>query len=193
MPAGQRDVLVFDDTLSGFGIRKFARGRATYIVKYNVGAQQRRHSLGPVVHGNLKAMRLEASAILAKARLGRDVAAEKRAAASKNTVTLGEIVPRYLEACASELRPKTLSEVTRYIERSFKPLHKQPVDGVTRQQIVSVIDDLEAVNGKVAAGVSTRTLRRMAARDLIKITKLTERKHGLSEEEHAKFIDGRAA
>jgi integrase len=151
VPAGQRDVLVFDDTLPGFGIRKFASGRATYIVKYNVGPQQRRHSLGPVVHGNLKAMRLEASAILAKARLGRDVAAEKRAAASKNTITLGEIVPRYLEARASELRPKTLSEVTRYIERSFKRLHKQPVDGVTRQHIVSVIDDLETANGKVAA------------------------------------------
>jgi predicted site-specific integrase-resolvase len=44
-----------------------------------------------------------------------------------------------------------------------------------------------------AAGVSTRTLRRMAARGLIKITKLTERKHGLSEEEHAKLIEGRAA
>ena len=79
VPDSHRDVLVFDSELPGFGIRKFASGRASYFVKYNVGAQQRRHTLGTVVAGNLKAMRLEASAILAKARLGEDVIAAKRA------------------------------------------------------------------------------------------------------------------
>jgi hypothetical protein len=42
-------------------------------VKFNVGRQQRRKTLGAVVRGNLKDMRLEASRILAKARLGTDV------------------------------------------------------------------------------------------------------------------------
>ena len=75
VPAGAKDVQVFDDELPGFGIRKFATGAASYFVKYNVGSQQRRKTLGRVVKGNLKAMRLEASAILAKARLGTDVVA----------------------------------------------------------------------------------------------------------------------
>ena len=70
VPPGARDVQVFDDELPGFGIRKFAKGHASYFVKFNVGLQQRRKTLGKVVRGNLKAMRLEASGILAKARLG---------------------------------------------------------------------------------------------------------------------------
>ena len=76
VPAGARDVQAFDDELPGFGIRKFNSGRASYFVKYAVGAQQRRLTLGAVVRGNLKPMRLEASRILAKARLGQDVAVE---------------------------------------------------------------------------------------------------------------------
>src|SRR5262249_47456358 len=98
VPDGKTDVQVFDDELPGFGIRKFAGGHASYFVKYNVGTQQRRKTLGKVVGGNLKPMRLEASAILAKARLGTDMVAVAKAAAAKNIVTLGSVVPKYLKA-----------------------------------------------------------------------------------------------
>ena len=36
VPAGKRDVQIFDDALPGFGVRKFASGRVTYFVKFNV-------------------------------------------------------------------------------------------------------------------------------------------------------------
>jgi hypothetical protein len=81
VPAGARDILVFDDALPGFFIRKFASGKASYGVKYNVGAQQRRLSLGPVVPGVLAERRRTAADILARARLGQDVVGEKQAAA----------------------------------------------------------------------------------------------------------------
>ena len=69
VPEGERDMQVFDDDLPGFGIRKFESGRASYFVKYTVGSQQRRLTLGKVLRGNLKTMKLEASRVLAKARL----------------------------------------------------------------------------------------------------------------------------
>ena len=151
VPAGARDVQVFDDELPGFGIRKFARGRASYFVKFSIGRQQRRKTLGKVVRGNLKAMRLEASAILAKARLGTDVVAVARAAAAKNTATLGEIVPKYLEAREGELRPKSLTEANRYLQRAWRPLHGLPIDAITRPSVVGVVDNLARDSGKVAA------------------------------------------
>src|SRR5436190_22776577 len=64
VPPGKRDIQVFDDDLPGFGIRKFASGRACYFVKFNIGAQQRRLTLGTVVRGNLPDMRREASRVL---------------------------------------------------------------------------------------------------------------------------------
>ena len=81
VPDGQRDIQVFDDALPGFGIRKFASGKASYFVKFNVGTKQRRLTLGKVVQGNLAEMRKRASTVLSKARLGQDTVAEKRAAA----------------------------------------------------------------------------------------------------------------
>ena len=91
VPLGKRDVLVFDEQLPGFGIRKFDSGKASYFVKYNVGPQQRRITLGAVVPGVLSEMRRKASDILARARLGQDVAAEKRAVAAKRSVVLGDL------------------------------------------------------------------------------------------------------
>lgn len=151
VPAGARDVQAFDDELPGFGIRKFAKGHASYFVKFNVGRQQRRKTLGKVVRGNLKAMRLQASGILANARLGTDVVAVAKAAAAKSTATLGDVVPKYLAARENELRPKSHTEATRYLERAWQPLHALPIDAITRQNVVSIVDDLERTSGKVAA------------------------------------------
>jgi hypothetical protein len=151
VPAGARDAQAFDDELPGFGIRKFDSGKASYFVKFNVGSQQRRKTLGKVVRGNLKAMRLEASTVLARARLGTDVVALAKAAAAKTSVTLGELVPKYLAARASELRPKSLSEVTRYLKHAWKSLHPYAIGTVTRQNVVTVVGALASNNGRVTA------------------------------------------
>jgi len=151
VPAGTRDVLVFDDALPGFFIRKFESGKASYGVKYTVGTQQRRLTLGAVVPGVLAEMRRKASDVLARARLGQDVVGAKLAAVGKRTITLGEVVPRYLAAREGELRPKSYAETQRYLERAWHPLHDHAIDAITRQNIVAVIDDLARDNGKVAA------------------------------------------
>ena len=85
-------------------------------------------------------MRRKASDVLARARLGQDVVAEKQAAAGKVTVTLGELVPRYLEARREELRDKTYTEAKRYLERAWLPLHGRAIDGIRRPDIVAAID-----------------------------------------------------
>jgi integrase len=151
VPEGKRDVQVFDDDLPGFGIRKFDSGRASYFVKYNVGPQQRRHTLGAVVRGNLKAMKLEASKVLAKARLGTDVVAVKRAVKSKQSTSLGDLVARYLDDRQPKLRPRYHAEIKRQLERDWKGLHQHAVESVTRQAVITVVDDIAASRGEVAA------------------------------------------
>jgi integrase len=151
VPDGARDVQVFDEGLPAFGIRKFASGRACYFVKYSIGAQQRRLTLGKVVRGNLKDMRLEASRVLAKARLGTDTAAIKRAAAAKHMVTLGQLVPRYLEERQTTWRPRYHVEVKRQLEKDWKRLHGLGVEAITRQMILGAVNDIASEQGEVAA------------------------------------------
>jgi integrase len=157
VPPGAKDVQIFDDEVPGFGCRKFASGACSFFVKYSVGAQQRRLTLGAVTKGNLKTMRNRASDVLARARLGQDVVGEKdaaKAAATKAVITVGLLVPKYLKARAEgdgdfeKLRDKSLTEVTRYLTTTMKPLHPLAVDAVTRGHIEAVLNGIDA---KVAA------------------------------------------
>jgi len=156
-------VQVFDDELGGFGLRKFKDGHASYFVKYNIGRQQRRLTLGRVVRGNLKKMRGFASEVLARARLGQDTVAEQRAVAAKAaTPTLGELVPKYLEVRAAgddhmkQLRPSSARMVRHYLEVTWRPLHKRPIDQIIRAEIKAVLDDVARQTGKSTAD-SART------------------------------------
>ena len=151
VPAGAKDILVFDDALPSFGIRKFASGKASYFVKYNVGNQQRKMTLGAVVPGVLAEMRKEASKVLAQARLGQDVAGEKKKAQAKRSATLGALVERYIEDRTSELRPRTLEGFALHLRRHWQPLHGIAVDAITRRDIVGAMDKIGDTHGKSAA------------------------------------------
>jgi hypothetical protein len=54
VPPGQRDSYLWDETLPGFGIRAYASGKKSFIVKYALATgQQRKISLGPAVNGGV--------------------------------------------------------------------------------------------------------------------------------------------
>jgi hypothetical protein len=89
-----------------------------------------------VVRGNLKDMRREASKILAKARLGVDTVAEKRAAAEKHIVYLNDVVKRYLPDRKPNLRPRYYAEIERQLEKDWKPLHREPIGSLMRHTIL---------------------------------------------------------
>ena len=151
VPPGKRDVLVFDDALPGFGVRAFSSGKRSYFVKYTVGTQQRKLSLGAAVPGVLAEMRRKASDILARARIGQDVAGEKKAAHARKMASIGELVPRFLDARRGELRPSTYSGWDRYLSRYWQPLHVLSPEAASRQAIVTQLDIIAAEHGKVSA------------------------------------------
>jgi integrase len=151
VPPGKRDVQVFDDTLPGFGIRKFSSGRVSYFVKFNVGEQQRRLTLGAVVPGNLAEMRRKASGVLAKARLGQDAVAEKRVAASKRTIAIGPLITTYLADREPKLRPRYYLEIKRQLEKDWKPLHDKGVQAIGRPDVIAVLDEIVLRQGEIAA------------------------------------------
>jgi len=155
VPRGKRDIQVFDDALPGFGVRVFASGKASYFVKFNVGKQQRKKSLGPVLPGNLATKRKAADDILTRARIGQDVVAETRAAAkaqaARRSANFGKLVTAYLADCRAVLRPASHAASARYLERYWARLHPLSLDAVSRSDVVSVIDHVAVAHGKVAA------------------------------------------
>jgi hypothetical protein len=157
VPDDKKELLVFDDALPGFGLRKFASGKASWFVKFNVGSQQRKVTLGNALAPKSYAeAKKRAGKILSDARVGIDArpAIEERkakASAGAEAATVGELVPRYLVAAEKRLSPGWLVDVKRYLERSWKPLHSKAAEAITRAQIVNVLDGIEEEQGATSA------------------------------------------
>jgi len=146
-----RDVLLFDETLSGFGVRKFVSGKRTFFVKFNVGKQQRRMALGPASASRLEAVRQEAEEIIFNAKRGRDAQAEKKARARTTKVAVGGLIDRYLEVKQGEISETYFADTARYLQTHWKPLHGYAVDAVQRHDVANVLDAIAKTRGKVTA------------------------------------------
>jgi integrase len=95
-------------------------------------------------------MRRKASDVLAKARLGQDIVGEKEAAAKKGA-SVGSLIERYLTARRSEVGNRHYSEISRYLEQYWQPLHAMVLEDVARKNIVLRVDEIAEEHGKVAA------------------------------------------
>jgi hypothetical protein len=81
LPHGKQDIIVFDESLPGFGLRIRAGGSRNWIVQYELrGHQQRRYTIGSVKVFSPEEARKVAREKLAEARLGKDPQGEKREA-----------------------------------------------------------------------------------------------------------------
>jgi hypothetical protein len=152
VPSGKCDSYLWDETLPGFGVRAFASGKKSFIVKYQLaGGQQRKISLGPAIAGTLAETRRKAQDILAKARMGTDVQGEKKAARIKKTSSVGALITRYLESRKSELRPRSFREIDRHLTVLFAELHGKQIESLARRDVVEIVDKIAAENGRSAA------------------------------------------
>ncbi len=151
IPKRKRDAQVFDDKLPGFGVRKFASGKASFFVKYSVGTQQRRMSLGAATPSRLEGARADAERILAKVRLGDDPQATKKAQRAKTATALGGLIERYLKARQDDMAETYYADTARYLREHWKPLHGFAVDKVMRGAVVGVLDAVAAKRGKTTA------------------------------------------
>jgi hypothetical protein len=87
--------LIFDEALPGFGVRVFASGKRSYFIKYKLpGGQQRKMNLGAALPGTLVETRKQARTLLARARIGEDVAGERhdKAMPVHESATKGELI-----------------------------------------------------------------------------------------------------
>lgn len=150
-PPDKNEIAVFDDDLPGFGVRAYISGRNVYFVKYEHQGKQRKITLGKVVRGMLASQRKRAGEVLARARLGQDTSAERQVAKAKQTATLGELIPRYLDACEPSHKPRTFIEKKRHLLHHWSGLHALNIEDVTRRGIVVEIDRIADTSGPIAA------------------------------------------
>jgi len=159
---GERDYLIWDDELPGFGLRVFSSGKRSYVIQYRTRGRSRRYTIG--LHG---AWAPETARREAKVQLGRvaggDDPVEDRQLDHK-AITVKELCTRYLADLQAGLilgkggRPKKASTIitdTGRIERHIIPLiGTRRVKDLTKTDINKVLKDIMA--GKTRVSVKTK-------------------------------------
>jgi integrase len=139
------DTYVWDDELSGFGLKVTPTGRKVYIVQYRLGGRRgrtRRVTIGQ--HGELTpaSARIEAKRLLGEVALGRDPASDRdRLKADKSlTAVLDQFMSQHVK---SKLKASTAREYERICELYVMPrLGCRPVSDIKRQDIAKLHHEL---------------------------------------------------
>jgi hypothetical protein len=161
----EKDYVIWDDELPGFGFRVFSSGKRSYVIQYRIRGRSRRYTIG--LHG---AWAPEIALREAKVQLGRvaagDDPVEDRQFDHK-AITVKELCTRYLADLQAGLilgkggRPKKASTIvtdTGRIERHIIPLiGTRRVKDLTKTDINKVLKDIMA--GKTRVSVKTKKLR----------------------------------
>jgi integrase len=151
LPAGKSDHIVFDDDITGFGIRLREGGSRTWIYQYRIGSKQRRMVLGSAKSVPLALARENAGKLEAKVRLGGDPAMDKDVAQRDADNTVEALVDQYLKARKSEWRRRSAAEVTRHLTKHSRPLHRFPIAAVTQRNVATLLSDIAGASGNVTS------------------------------------------
>jgi integrase len=134
-PPGRTEVTYFCDDLPGFGYRIRSSGVKRWVVQYEIHGRTRRVTIGSPDLFSAEEARRIARQHLAKKALGIDAAAEKAEAKIAAKLTLGSVVDDFLADRKSKLRPSSMATLRRDLLRWWKPLHRMPLNAVTRRHV----------------------------------------------------------
>jgi integrase len=149
------------EAVRGFGVRR-QRDQATYVLKYRVFGRQRFLTIGP--HGSPwtpEKARREAKRLLGLVADGKDPADAKVEARLQAADTLHKIADEYLAVAKTKLKPRTYSEVERYLRAVWKPLHSVSVFKITPRHVAARVADIAKDQGAVSAARARTALSTM--------------------------------
>lgn len=163
--AREKDYVIWDDELPGFGLRVFTSGKRSYLIQYRSAGRSRRYTIGQHGVWTPDLARKEAKIQLGRVAQGDNPAEERRL--DHKAITVKELCDLYFTDLKAGLilgkggRPKKASTIvtdTGRINRHIVPLiGTRRVKDLVKADINKVLKDIMA--GKTRAAVKTKKLR----------------------------------
>jgi integrase len=144
------DIIYWDESLRGFGyrLRVGAGGKLlrSFVAQYKRSGATRRMTLDASGALSVDQARARAREILAEVALGRDPQADKTERREKDLSTMRALVGQYLDARKTEVRPRTLTVITKFLTdpRYFGDLHGKPLDQIKRRDAAACLARIKA-------------------------------------------------
>ncbi|MEL6244361.1 MAG: tyrosine-type recombinase/integrase [Pseudomonadota bacterium] len=160
----EKDYVIWDDELPGFGLRVFKSGKRSYVLQYRAAGRSRRYSIGPHGIWTPDTARKEARVQLGKIAQGENPAEARKA--DRNAMTVSELAERYIEAMDAGLimgkggRPKRPSTI--YVNKGQLRGHIIPLIGQRRVQDLTKADVTKMMNDVIAG--KTKAVRKTKKR-----------------------------
>ena len=157
----ERERVVWDDDMTGFGVRVHPTGRKVYIVKYRHEGRAIKATIG--THGPITpaAARARAAEIVTLARTGRDLEG-KTPRTRSGGFTMAELARRFLDEYApGHLKQRSAKLYRQIIGKRILPrLGKRRVADIGRADAVALHSDMRSVPGHAnrTLGVLSRML-----------------------------------
>jgi integrase len=152
LPPEKNDLIVFDDTLRGFGlrIRRLSGGRVArnWIIQYRQHGHGRRMIVGSVEKLTAAQARKQATKLLSKVVLGEDPQVAKRERRERDTLSLRSVVSDYL-AHKTGVKDGTMRMLRSYLDRPLYlgSLRNLPIDRITRRDVATRLLAVSKDNG----------------------------------------------
>lgn len=155
VPTRKSEIIAFDDSLPGFGVRVRRGGSKRFIYQYKLNGSNRRVTFK---EANVKRARAAAQILAAKVTLGADPALEKEAAHDAAGDTFKRCLDRYLARPQGKRRERTLQEIRRHLERNLAPLHRLHIKAIDRRRVADELMRLTEENGAVQSNRTRSSL-----------------------------------
>jgi len=142
LPEGKSDHIVFDNALTGFGlrVRRLSGGNIgkSWIIQYRAHGRARRMIVGSAETLTAAKAREQARKLLAAVELGGDPQSDKQERREKDALSLRSVVADFL-ATKTGVRAGTMKMLNLYLAGPLylKPLHSMPVDRITRKDVAA--------------------------------------------------------
>jgi integrase len=143
-PPAKGNRIVYDDTVTGLGIRATAAGHKAFVLGYTVrgSGKQRRYTIGDFGDWSTRAARNRARELKAAIDQGGDPLADIEA--ERGAPTVGDLIKRFQEEHLAILRPGTRADYVRMIRS-----HVLPHLGEKKKAADIVFDDIAALHRKI--------------------------------------------
>jgi integrase len=156
LPRRKNELLVFDPSLPGFGVRLREGGSKTWIFQYKLGNKHRRITLGRTSALEPAAAREQAGKLHAQVRLGQDPAGVRAEGRARADETFGACVQLFL--AWQRGRVKSFRDVERHLDRNLAALHNLPLAKVDQRTIAAQLARISARGSRVQANRTRASL-----------------------------------
>jgi integrase len=162
LPTPGSDVVYWDASLPGFGVKVTPKGRKVFLVLYRTGgagSKLRKYTIGPYGRVTLHQARVAAQKVFAAKLEGRDPADEKREAKRR---IVADRVDDLLEAFIAQRLSQNRSgnEIARLLRRELgKTWGAKSIHEISKRDVVEVVSTIEQRGAPAAANKTLKSIK----------------------------------